>query len=278
MSDYDAFARYFDLFSGQAADDLPVYLGLAQRTGSPILELGCGSGRVMVALAQAGYAVTGLDNAPEMLAMARRKIEQAGWTERVTLVQADLRHLSILSGGIAAVEGCGDAKFAFDTRFKLAICAQNTFCHMLTQADQLALLDTAKRCLEPGGLLALDVFNPDPAVLAGSDQRLVLTGIATDPATGHTLTQTMAREIDAGEQIEHITLFVDEMDAARLVGRRVFQFDLRYVFRFELELLLDKAGFELEALYGSYDLEPFDNASERLLIVARAALKKLPLV
>jgi SAM-dependent methyltransferase len=186
-----------------------------------------------------------------MLAIAQHQIERAALSALVTLVQADLCNL------------------ALEHRFKLAICAQNTFCHMLSTADQLRLLRAVGHHLEPGGLLALDVFNPDPIALVNNDRRLTLMSVATDPVTGHTLTQTLAREIDVGEQIEHVTTFVDELDGARLVGRRVFEFDLRYVFRFELELLLDKAGFELEALYGSYDLEPFHGESERLLAVAK---------
>ncbi len=253
MDNYALFARYFDLFSAQAADDLPMYAGLAQQNGGPALELGCGSGRVMLALAREGLDVTGIDNSPAMLAIARRRFEQEGLSARAALVQANL----------------GD--FDLERRFRLAICAQNTFCHMLSSADQLGLLRAARRHLEPEGLLVLDVFNPDPAAMVNNDRRLVLMGVATDPATGRTFTQTLSRDIDAGEQIEHVAMFVDELDNTRLLERHVFEFDLRYVYRFELELLLDKAGLALEALYGSYDLEPYAGESERLLAVARHA-------
>jgi SAM-dependent methyltransferase len=264
----DAFARCLDLFSGQAVDDLPVYLGFAQRTGGPVLELGCGTGRILLALAREGLKVTGVDDSPAVLSLARRKLERAGLSGPVALVRADVRDLNLsaapspaLAGGQAGAGVCS---------YRLAICAQNTFCHMLTMADQLRMLGAAYRHLEPGGLLLLDVFNPDPAVLASSEQRLVLMGVASDPDTGHTLTQAMARDVgDAGDQIEHVTLFVDELDGACPVGRYVFQFDLRYIYRFELELLLDKAGFTLEALYGSYEMDPFTGDSERLLAVAR---------
>jgi SAM-dependent methyltransferase len=262
-NDYDSFAGYFDLFSGQAIDDLPVYAGFAQRTGGPVLEMGCGTGRLVLEMARAGLAVTGVDNSSAMLALARRKIEQAGLLNRVTLVQADLCDLDLAPGRLSE-KGVTPGR-----PYKLAICAQNTFCHMLSTADQVGLLHSAGWQLEIGGLLVLDVFNPDPAALVSNDRRLTLMGVATDPGTGHTLAQTMAREIDTGEQIEHVTLFVDEMEGSHWLGRRVFQFDLRYVFRFELELLLDKAGFALEALYGSYDLEPFEADSQRLLAVAR---------
>lgn len=253
MSDYDSFARYYELFDGQFAEDLPVYVNFAQRSGGPVLELGCGTGRVALALAREGLAVTGLDRSAAMLALARRKLEQAGLSKSVTLIEADL----------------GDFELGPAQRFRLAVCAQNTFCHMLTTADQIRLLRAAHRHLDKDGLLVVDVYNPDPAALLGNDMRLLLTGMTTDPATGHIITRTMARAIDAGEQIEHVTLFVDEIDDHQATSRHLFDFDLRYVYRFELELLLDKAGFKVEAVYGSYQLEPFCGESERLLAVAR---------
>lgn len=253
MSDYDLFARFYELFDGRFAEDLPVYVNFARRSGGPVLELGCGTGRVALALAREGLTVTGIDHSPAMLALARRKLEQAGLSKSVTLIEADL----------------GDFDLGPAQRFGLAVCAQNTFCHMLTTADQLRMLRTVHRHLEVGGLLVMDVYNPDPAALIGNDRRLVLTGVTTDADTGYLVTRTMVREIDAGEQIEHVTLFVDEIDAHQPISRHVFEFDLRYVYRFELELLLDKAGFQVEAMYGSYQLEPFCGESEHLLAVAR---------
>ncbi len=252
-----AFARYLELFSGQSLDDLPVYLGFAQRTGGPAIELGCGTGRIALALAHQGYEVTGIDNSAAMLAMARDKLCQAGLDQYVNLVQADLRDFTLEPPGKQV--------------YHLAICAQNTFCYMLSTAHQLGMLRAVYRHLAPNGLLVIDVFNPDPVILADNDRRLTLMDVTTDPLTGHVLTQSLAREVDTGEQIEHVTMFVDETAEGRLTSRDVFEFDLRYVYRFELELLLDKAGLVLEAMYGSYDLEPFTGESERLLAVAKRA-------
>ena len=84
-------ARFFDADYAGYLDDLPLLEAYAQRTGSPLLELGCGTGRLLIPLAQAGYRVTGVEISPEMLRIARAKAEAAGVTESVTLIEGDYR-------------------------------------------------------------------------------------------------------------------------------------------------------------------------------------------
>ena len=82
-------ARFFDADYAGYLDDLPLLEAYAQRTGSPLLELGCGTGRLLIPLAEAGYRVTGVDLSPEMLRIARAKAEAAGVAESVTLIEGD---------------------------------------------------------------------------------------------------------------------------------------------------------------------------------------------
>ena len=91
------FVHWYDLDQGGLEEDIPFYLGLAQRTGAPVLELGCGSGRLVLALAQAGYDVTGVDNLPAMLERAREKAQAAGpaVAGRCRFLQADMRGLDL---------------------------------------------------------------------------------------------------------------------------------------------------------------------------------------
>jgi ubiquinone/menaquinone biosynthesis C-methylase UbiE len=122
-------------------DDVPFYLDLARQAaqrGQAVLELGCGTGRVTIPLALAGIEVVGLDNAPAMLNVARRKAVAAG---------ADVRWL------------CGDMRsFRLDRRFGLVIIPFRSFLHMLTEADQVACLECIHEHLLPEGRLALNLF------------------------------------------------------------------------------------------------------------------------
>jgi hypothetical protein len=72
-----------------------------------------------------------------------------------------------------------------------------------------------------------------------------------------------------GQQTIHVTFVMDELDSEGNVKRTLFPFSIRYLFRFELELLLRHAGFEIEAIYGSYDLDEFSSDSPKMIAVAR---------
>lgn len=251
MDRYDIYARFYDLDFGDANADLLMYQQFASRCGSPILELGCGTGRVLLPLARQGYQISGLDISPSMLDTARAKVDAEGLGDRVTFVEQDMRELEL--GG----------------RFNLAFAAINSFMHLLTTDEQLATLDRIRHHLNPGGLLLLDLFNPDLTRLLDLRGQLSLAKTMTDPDTGHRLMRFHSDKADLGQQTISVTFIVDEIDSAGHIQRTLFPFTIRYLFRFELELLLRHAGFEIEAIYGSYDLEEYTGDSPKMIAVAR---------
>ena len=251
-TDFDRFAPFYDLEFGAFADDLPLYRGFAARGAGPVLELGCGTGRALLPLARDGFAVTGVDLSPAMLALARRKIDQAGLGERVRLVRDDIRRLDDLG----------------EARFTLAFSALNSFLHLETREDQQAALAAVGRHLAPGGLFVADLFPPHPHVLADYDGRMIHTATFRDPRTGDRIDKFVSGALDAAEQRIETVFFYDRLRADGTVERTAAPFALRYIGRYELELLLERAGFARLQLYGSYDLEPFDADSERMIVVA----------
>lgn len=251
MDDFDRYAHFYELDYGDRDDDLLMLEQFAARCGSPILELGCGTGRALLPLARAGYRLTGLDISPAMLDLARRKLAAEDLAEGVTLLQADMRDLDL------------------EARFNLAFVAVNSFMHLPTTADQLAALARIREHLNPGGLLLLDLFHPDPSRLLDAGGQLTLERVIPDPTIGSQILKLFSRRIDLGQQTLYLTYIFDEVDAQGRVRRHLFPFALRYLFRYELELLLRHAGFQVEALYGSYNLDDFDSDSEKLIAVAR---------
>jgi SAM-dependent methyltransferase len=244
-------ARFFDADYAGYRHDLPVLKAFARRTGGPLLELGCGTGRALIPLAESGYRVTGVDLSPEMLRIAQAKAEAAGVADRVTLIQGDYAEVPIE----------GSYRFAF--------VLMNTFLHLLTGAAQLQALRHWRARLEPGGLLLIDVFHPDVDLLAVSDGRLEWDKTWTDPRTGATVMKFITRAVSTAEQTLHVTLIYDEIAPDGQVSRTLVPYSIRYLWRFEAELLLDQAGFDLEAIYGDWDLGPFEDASDRMILVAR---------
>ena len=248
---FDIYARFYDPDLGDWDADLQMYEQFAARCGSPILELGCGTGRVLLPLARQGYRITGIDASAAMLDRARSKVAEEDLVGRATLLQQEMRELELAE------------------RFNLAFAALNSFAHLHTTDDQLAALARIRRHLHPGGLLILDLFNPDMARLLEPRGQVALAKVMTEPGTGHRLMRFDVEEVDLERQIVHTTYILDEIDAEGHVRRTLFPFSLRYLFRYELELLLRHAGFEIEAVYGSYDLDEFGGESEKMIAVAR---------
>ena len=225
----------------------------AARCGSPILELGCGSGRLLLPLARQGYDVTGVDVSRAMLDLARQKLaaEVPALRGRVTLVQQDMRWL------------------ALGRRFNLAFVAINSFMHLLTPGDQLAALGAIRNHLEPGGLLLLDLFNPDLGRLLNMHGQVFMEKVLDHPETGRQVIKFRSERADLGQQIITVTFMVDELDAEGRPCRTLFPFRIRYLFRSELEHLLWRAGYALEAVYGSYELDEWNGESDKMITVAR---------
>lgn len=251
MTDYDRFARFYDLDTSEFQDDIDLYLGFAQRAGGPLLELGCGTGRLLVPLAQAGFEVTGVDISPAMLQIAQRKLQVHGVADRVTLVQADVRTLDL------------------PQRFRMAFMAINSFMHLTSLQDQLQALQAWRKLLLPGALLIIDVDNPHPQLLVEADGKLDLHNRWEDPETGATVLKLVSRSVDPALQLQDIVFIYDEVFPDGQMRRTVAPFQARYVHRAEGELMLDKAGFALEQVYGAYDLAPYTGDSDRLIFVAR---------
>jgi SAM-dependent methyltransferase len=249
MNDYTPFAELYDLFYDDFQDDIEMYRGFARRTSGSILEVGSGTGRVVLALAEEGHTVVGLELSDAMRAVAQHKADRTQLTDRVEFVAGDMR------------------RFQLDRHFGLIIVPLNTFLHNLTLDDQLATLACLKKHLRPGGLLVLDCFNPDPKY-AEDDRRLIVQRSIIDRDTQQTALLMSSRATDWGTQLQEITYLIDRPDQNGVVQRTVLIASFRFIFRSEMQLLLKLGGFDLKEVYGSYDLEPFDTGSDQLITVA----------
>ncbi|HEX9924271.1 MAG TPA: class I SAM-dependent methyltransferase [Anaerolineae bacterium] len=249
---FDLIAEYYDLIHGHLNEDLPMWLVLTQDAAGPILEIGCGSGRLLVPLAGAGHRLTGLDLVEVALNAARAKLEAAGLTGQVALVQADMRDFDLPQQD-----------------FGVALVALNTLMHCHNLEEQLATLSTIHKHLAPAGRLIIDLFYPHPELLAEAGGRLNFEADLVDDLTGRTVQWYWRHDIDLANQMRRLTYILDEIDADGHVRRTQLPFSLRYIYRYEMELLLQATGFSLESVYGSYELEPFDSDSPRMIVVAQ---------
>lgn len=246
---YASLPELYDLEHAAFDDDIDLYLQFAEVVGDPILELGCGTGRVLVPLAEAGYRVTGLDRSGPMLQRAAEAT--AGLRDRVTLVEAPMASADAAPGG----------------PFGLVLLTLNGLLHLPTVAEQRAVLEAARRALDPRGMLVIDVLSPSPDILAIFDGRVQHEG-AWQREDGMAVDRFSARTHAPSTQRIDTDLWFDLVDPSGRLTRIRSEFPMRYVTRSELELLLEISGFVEWRVYGAYDLEPYGDTSERLIVTA----------
>jgi len=252
---YDLIARYYDLSHDQLIDDIPFLLSQAAETGGPVLEVGCGSGRLLVPLARAGYDAIGLDNSPEMMARAgiRVSAQPPDVRERIRFIHADVTALDLSA----------------QNEFGLIFFGNNTFMH-LDEAGAGAALKRLRPLLRPGGRLLIDVMNPMILATAGDDPDFVLEDTLVDAGAGRTVRQYTAYESISAEQIVDVSWMYELEDAPAGSAEAMTKARLRYHYFYphQYDLLLGLTGFRLAALFGDYDGSPFDEESDRLILVA----------
>ena len=248
---YALLPELYDLEHAEFAGDVDLYLRLADVVGDPVLELGCGTGRVLLPLAAAGHRVTGIDRSAPMLNRARRALHESDFPNRVTLTEGLMSEADQAPGG----------------PFGLVIFSLNGLMHLSTNAEQRAALASARQALDPRGMLVIDALSPNPDLLATFDGRVQHEG-SWRKADGTTIDRFSTRTHSPAEQRIDTVLWYDLIDAAGRIKRVRSGFPMRYVVPSELELLLEVTGFVEWRMYGSYDLDPYDDGSDRLIVTA----------
>jgi ubiquinone/menaquinone biosynthesis C-methylase UbiE len=231
-------AEFYDRQTERRAD-LGFWIEEAQASGGPVLEIACGTGRVLIPTARIGITITGLDLSEHMLNVCRERLAQepAEVQERVHLVRADMR------------------QFELGRTFRLITTPYRPFQHLTTVEDQFSCLRCLHRHLAPGGRLILDLFNPSVHFLAREQ-------------TGEEMPDNLS--FDLHEQILHAEqiFYVRHPNGRR--ERLVHAYDMRYLFRYEAEHLLARCGFALEHVYADFDRRPYGSEYPgELILIAR---------
>lgn len=248
---YGGIPELYDLEHAAFDDDVEMYRQFAYATGDPVLELACGTGRILAPLAADGHRVTGLDRSGPMLDRARQALAATGSSTPYHLVEADMTAASTSPGG----------------PFGLVIVGLNSLLHAEGGDEQRAILTAARQACDPRGQLIVDVLNPTPEhlqFLAGT----ALDGQWTFP-DGRRVMKFSDRRVSPSEQTIATSIWYDIIDPDGTLRRETTSFTLRYVSHAELLLLLELTGWVDFEGYGSYDLDPVTDSSERLIVTAQ---------
>jgi SAM-dependent methyltransferase len=257
---YEDYALIADMYDhiGPYRDrpDVEFFVAAARAAGGPVLELGCGTGRVLLPTARAGIEITGLDLSRHMLDVCRRQVasEPDGVRSRIHVIEGDMR------------------SFDLDRTFSLVTIPFRPFQHLLTVGDQLSCLASVHRHLDDEGELIIDIFNPSLDFLV---RPLIGEVFGEEPefTTPDGRRIVRSHKILSHDRFAQVSRFELVYDVTHLDGRRErlsHEFPLRYFFRFELEHLLARAGFLVAHLYSDYDKGEYGSRYPgELLVVAR---------
>src|SRR5258708_20677327 len=230
--------------------DVAVHAGFARRFGGPVLELACGTGRLLEPLARSGFVCTGVDSSPAMLERARRRLANVPGTQP-TLVEQRLEDLDL------------------GRQFRTIIVGLDSFGLLLKRADQVRALKAAKAQATHDGRLVLDVANGNLRGAVEPPEELIHDLTMADPESARPITKFVLRRARPADQVDELMFFYDEQDERGYLRRSPGDLRWRWFTRFEPELLLQSAGWQVVEVYGNYDLEPYRPTSDRLLGVAR---------
>ena len=264
MDFYQVAAAFYDRTFGRAElegerGDVAFYVEEARQAGAPVLDLACGTGRVLIPAAEAGLTVVGLDSATAMLAIAQEKIAKLpdATQQRIELVEGDMR------------------SFALDQRFKLIMIPLRSFLHLMTPADQRQALGCIRDQLADDGRLVFNIFDPRLDMIAAHvgtlGHALQKDDEFTHPETGRRVVVWVSRHYDPAQQIIEEEHIFEELDVdGRVVAKTHVSLAGRWVYRYEMQHLLELSGFAVEALYGSYERGPFRHGGEQIWVARRA--------
>jgi len=239
-------AELYDLEHDSVTEDIDLYLSYAARAGGPVLDLGCGTGRVLLPLVQHGYEVVGLDASPHMLDRARIRLSGLP-EERFKLIHGAMQEVLY--------------KFPAET-FGLIICALNTWSHVCDLQQAIEILKGIKKALKPSGLVILDM--EDVAGRRPGNGEILLAGKFKNGED--TVLKLVSVKTDQANSIDHVTIIWD-LSGSGTIKRVIFEDEMRNYTLGEIYLLFKIAGLEIENVFGSWDMTPYYGQGDRLIVV-----------
>jgi cyclopropane fatty-acyl-phospholipid synthase-like methyltransferase len=250
-NNYDLIAPFYDIEHASFDEDLDMYQNFAELCGGPILELACGSGRVLLPLARHGFEITGVDTSARMLEIAHKRVEEAGLASRCTLIQQDMRTLQT------------------GHKFRLALVALGSFAHITSRKAQQQALAATRSQLVTGGTFIIDISNADARYMEDLGGHVLHQG-SWRHEDGTMLTHFVSPAASPDRHLLELTHFYDQHSQGGTLQRTTVTTHLYLFERGEMELLLEQAGFTVKDVYGDHALGPYQLESPRMIFVTEA--------
>ncbi len=239
----------YDLVAKNIPYGLDFYVALARKASGPVLDIACGTGRILLPCLQAGVDIEGLDLFEPMLKTLRAKAATLSLSPR--LHQSDMND------------------FSLPRRYALVMIPFNAFIHNMTQEAQISCLQRCREHLLSGGELVFDTFFPSLEIIGAPQNTRVLEGEIPHPQTGLPIRMYDTRSFDRVAQVQHSLNEIELLAADGSVQTTHRSEDhARYIYKHEMELLLRVAGFARWEIYGDFDRRPLTRENDAMVVTA----------
>lgn len=244
----------YDVVLGDLDFGLDYYLDLARSADGPVLDLCCGTGRILLPALQLGVDIEGLDLYESMLDRLREKASEMGLHPR--LHRADM------------------SDFRLDRQFARIIVPFNAIIHNLTTESQIRCLRLCREHLLPDGCLVFDTFFPGPEFLGVPSGTRVLEREIRHPASGLQVRIYDTRTFDRVGQLQHSMIEIEYLEeSGKIVRTHPSQTTLRWMYKNEVDLLLRLAEYSRWDIYGEFDGRPLEKDTDLMVVQAWKQLR-----
>ena len=237
---YDAVARFYDLEFSERPEESRFYIEYAKKLGPPVLELGCGTGKVLIPIAKSGIEIWGLDISEEMLKVARQKIRllDREVASRITLRKGDMRN------------------FSLPKKFNLIIIPFASFHNLTTREDQKKALNCIHNHLTRRGLLILDLISPQLHEIAAN--KTIVKEIGDERTGKIKITQKGETDSSRTSPVIHVYRTYEEKEEDGTIKTTLWQETSCHITKEEMEQLLTNEGFTVLNIYRDLNKNPYD--------------------